>query len=115
MAARIFHAAKERLIEIWDYTERTWGEEQADLYVRDLVDAINDAHLVRHTWRPVLDRALVGVFFFRHRYHYIFFRELSPEDLGVIAILHENMNIPARLREDSKREDEVSAKDGDSR
>ena len=88
MAARIFHAAKERLIEIWDYTERTWGEEQADLYVRDLVDAINDAHLVRHTWRPVLDRALVGVFFFRHRYHYIFFRELSPEDLAIIAILH---------------------------
>jgi hypothetical protein len=30
VAARIFQTAKERLLEIWDYTERTWGEEQAD-------------------------------------------------------------------------------------
>ena len=107
MAARIFHAAKEGLLEIWAYTERTWGEEQADRYVRDLVDAINHAHQARHTWRPVSDRALIGVFFFRHDHHYIFFRELSAEVLGVMAILHENMDIPARLREDSKGEDDV--------
>jgi hypothetical protein len=30
VAARIYRTAKERLLEIWDYTERTWGEEQAD-------------------------------------------------------------------------------------
>jgi len=43
VAAKIFQTAKERLLEIWDYTERTWGEEQADKYVRDLVEAINHA------------------------------------------------------------------------
>ncbi len=30
MAAKIFPAAKARILEIWDYTEKTWGEEQAD-------------------------------------------------------------------------------------
>lgn len=103
MAARIYSAAKDRILEIWDYTERTWGEDQADKYVRDLVQAINAVSSERHRWRPVMDEALNGVFFFRHQHHYIFFRELSKDALGVISILHENMDIPSRLREDSER------------
>ena len=47
-----------------------------------------------------MDEALPSVFFFRHQHHYIFFRELSDKSLGVISILHENMDIPSRLRED---------------
>jgi hypothetical protein len=38
----------------------------------------------------------------RSQHHYIFFRELSQGILGVISILHENMDIPSRLKEDSK-------------
>lgn len=52
MAAKVFPAAKSRLIEIWDY------------------------------------------------HHYIFFRELSGGEIGVITILHENMDLPARIRDD---------------
>ena len=36
MAAKIYRAATERILEIWDYTERTWGEAQADKYVTQL-------------------------------------------------------------------------------
>ena len=103
MAAKIYQAAKERILEIWDYTERTWGEEQADKYVCGLVDAINAEHGKRHQWRQVMDESLGGVFFIRYQHHYLFFRELSGGTLGVISILHENMDIPARLREDSER------------
>ena len=103
MAAKIYSAGKERILEIWDYTERTWGEDQADKYVLDLVGAINSVGGERHRWRPVMDEALKGVFFLRHQQHYIFFRELSKDALGVISILHENMDIPSRLREDSER------------
>ena len=107
MVARICQTARERLLEIWDYTERTWGEEQADTYVRDLVVAINATCDARHAWRPVLDNALIGVYFIRHQHHYIFFRELSTGGVGVINILHENMDIPARLKEDSRQDDPV--------
>jgi len=102
-ANKIYQAAKERILEIWDYTERTWGEEQADKYVRGLADAINAAHGKRHQWRRVVDESLSGVFFIRYQHHYLFFRELSGGTLGVISVLHENMDIPARLREDSER------------
>jgi toxin ParE1/3/4 len=103
MAAKIYPAARERILEIWDYTERIWGEDQADRYVRDLTEAVNAVGGKRHRWRPVMDESLKGVFFFRHQRHYVFFRELSKRMVGVISILHENMDIPSRLREDSEQ------------
>ena len=102
MAARIFPVAKKQILEIWSYTENTWGEDQADKYVRELVAAINSVEANRHLWRPVLDEDLPSFFFFHHQHHYVFFRELSIGSLGVI-ILHENMDIPSRLREDFER------------
>ncbi|HEY8932464.1 MAG TPA: hypothetical protein VIM44_04035 [Rariglobus sp.] len=30
MGVKIYRAAQSRLLEVWDYTEATWGEEQAD-------------------------------------------------------------------------------------
>ena len=103
MAVKIYHAAKERLIDIWDYTEQTWGEEQADKYVRGLIEAIHAAVGKRHRWRRLKDEAVSGVFGIRFQHHYVFFRELSDGTLGVISVLHEKMDIPARLREDSER------------
>lgn len=98
---KIYRAAQSRLLEIWDYTERTWGVKQADAYIRSLVAAITQAQNERHRWRPLRDRSLPGVFFIRHEHHYIFFRQLSDGALGVISILHENMDIPARLKDDA--------------
>ena len=98
---KIYRAAQARLTEIWDYTEQTWGEKQADAYVRSLVAAVNQVQAERRRWRPLRDRSLPGVYFIRHQHHYIFFRELSDGTLGVISILHENMDIPARVRDDA--------------
>jgi toxin ParE1/3/4 len=69
MVAKIYPAAKERILDIWDYTERTWGEEQADKYLRGLVEAINAAQGRRHLWRQVVDEALSGVFLLRYQHH----------------------------------------------
>jgi len=107
MAAKIYSAARERILEIWHYTAETWDEDQADKYVRGLVGAIDAAAGKRQHWRPVLDEALKGVFFIRYRHHYIFFRELTKGTLGVISILHESMDIPSRLKEDSERDDKA--------
>ena len=102
MAAKISQAARQRLLDIWDYTEQTWGEDQEDRYIRGLVNTIDAASTERHRWRPVMDQKLKGVFFIRYQHHYVFFRELSNEKLGVINILHENMDLPSRLKDDSE-------------
>ena len=53
-----------------------------------------------------MDEVLPGVFFFRHQHHYVFFRELSKGTLGVISILHENMDLPSRLKQDLEHGEE---------
>ena len=98
MAVKILPAARNRILEIWDYTKKKWDEQQADKYVCELIGAINDLPKRRSQWKPVGD--FQGLYFFRFSYHYIFFRKLSTRTLGVISILHENMDIPSRLKED---------------
>ncbi len=46
------------------------------------------------------------VWFLRHRHHFVFFRGLSGGSIGVISILHDNMDLPARLKADAARSEE---------
>jgi toxin ParE1/3/4 len=106
MPAKIYAAVAARLLEIWDYTLSTWSEEQADVYVSDLIAAINSLPGDRYQWRPVADKSLRGVWFIRHQHHFVFFRELPSGVIGVISILHENMDLPARLKADAAQGEE---------
>lgn len=88
------------MIEVWAYSETTGCAAQADKYVRGLVTAIERVQDEPRRWRPLRDQALPGLFYFRHEHHFVFFRRLSKGQFGVISVLHESMNLPARLRED---------------
>ena len=100
MQLKIFPAARRRIIEIWHYTDKAWGEKQADKYVRGLYKAIDEAGSKKYLWRKIEHEDVKGIYFVRYAHHYIFFRELSREILGVINVLHESMDIPNRLKED---------------
>lgn len=104
MEIKFLRAAKNRFLEIWDHTERTWGEVQADRYIRGLVDAIHETAADRPRWRPLLHEGFPGVYFIRFERHFIFFRNLSMEAIGVISALHDSMDIPMRLREQDTRQ-----------
>ena len=107
MAGKFYPKAQEQLLNIWDYTERTWGEEQANIYIHGLIQVVESAVSQRHLWRPATDNSLLDIFFIRYRHHFIFFRELSKGRLGVISVLHENMDLPVRLKQDV--EDQASS------
>ena len=100
MRHKIYPPARRRIIEIWHYTDKTWGEKQADNYVRGLHQAIENAAMNKYLWRKVEHEDVKGIFFVRYEHHYIFFRELSKDVLGVVNVLHESMDIPSRLKED---------------
>lgn len=100
MRHKIYPVARRRIIEIWHYTDKTWGEEQADKYVRGLYEAIEKAAINKYMWRKIEHEAMKGIFFVRYQHHYVFFRELSKKVLGVINVLHESMDIPRQLKND---------------
>ena len=100
MPHKIYPAARRRIIEIWRYTDKTWGEKQADKYIRGLYEAIDEIAIKKYLWRKIEHEDGVGIYFMRYEHHYVFFRELSKNELGVVNVLHESMDIPNRLKED---------------
>jgi len=106
MAVEILPPAEARLVEIWTYTKIKWGQVQADRYLRGLAAEIKDADRKRKNWKRFPDAVIRGVFYLRYRHHRIFFREFSGGVIGVITILHESMDLTARLREDAEQIEE---------
>jgi toxin ParE1/3/4 len=106
MAVEILPPAEARLVEIWTYTKIEWGQAQADRYLRGLAAEIKHAGRKRNKWKRFPDVAIRGVFYLRYRHHRIFFREFSDGVIGVITILHESMDLTARLREDAEEIEE---------
>ena len=107
MAAYRFYpradAAQDR---IWRDTSDTWGEAQADTYIRGLHAHLQRLCDNRLIWRRLPQKLSVPsdikrkAYFSRYERHFVFFRELGNGDLGVMNILHEKMDLPVRLRDD---------------
>ena len=100
MTYRFYSPADRQQDEIWDYTVEKWGEAQAIRYIEGLHIAIAQAAAGEIPWRRLMHPKLTGVCFIRYESHYIFFRELPNDVVGVISILHENMDLPSRLEDD---------------
>ncbi len=97
---RVQPAASHRLDDIFRYTRERWGQAQAERYVTGLFAAI-EGLLDRSTpSRPVPAQLGVAGYFFRHQRHFVYWRELSNGDIGIVTILHERMHQIDRLRED---------------
>jgi len=96
-------AAQDR---IWKDTVDDWGEAQAVAYITGLHAHLQKVSETKALWRKLPGNLAVpaGVksqaFFSRYQRHYLFFRELPSGKIGVMAILHDRMDIPVRLHED---------------
>jgi len=100
MKARFFGLAHQRLLEIWQYSFESWGENQADSYVTGILEFAESLAEKPRAGRLVGGSGFDGIYCARYRHHYLFFRRLSGGDIGVLSILHERMDLPARLVED---------------
>ncbi|MCI0466330.1 MAG: type II toxin-antitoxin system RelE/ParE family toxin [Beijerinckiaceae bacterium] len=82
--------AQSDLDEIWDYTAKNWGTEQAALYLRQLETAIKSVAKA-----PGLGRSCDDIRMGYRKYpagsHVIFFR-LTGAGIEVIRILHRHMD-----------------------
>jgi toxin ParE1/3/4 len=92
--------AFQQLVEIWAYTEAKWGDKQADKYLDGLRDALKNICAEPDNWRKVKDRRFAGIYFFRYEKHLVFFKQLGPELLAVISVLHNSMDLPSCLMDD---------------
>lgn len=84
------------LDSIWDYTVDTWGEEQAERYIRML-----NAGFERLAKEPTRGRPCdeIREGYLRHRvgHHVVLFRILESGDLDLVRVLHESMDFGSHL------------------
>ena len=83
------------LEDIWTYTRKQWSRRQADTYIREMLAAFTELAqgsrigMSAEDIRPGYLKYLIGA-------HIIFYRR-SSASIEVIRVLHQNMDIPARL------------------
>lgn len=92
---RLTPSAKSDLIEIWDYTVRTWGEQHAEKYLQDIEDTLNELAASPGLGRQRPEIA-PGYFSFPARKHIIFYLN-SGHHIDIIGILHGKMDIDKNL------------------
>lgn len=79
------------LSEIWEYTADRWDVEQADSYVRGLVDACAEIASGKRNGRNV-DDIRPGYFKITVVSHVVFY-VLSDDTVDVVRILHQRMDV----------------------
>ncbi|MFL5294970.1 MAG: type II toxin-antitoxin system RelE/ParE family toxin [Phenylobacterium sp.] len=98
---RLSAAADARLDEIYAYTLETWGEAQADRYVRSLFDAFAAIARRDMVWRRIPAEFGADGWYARHERHVIYWKRLPDDAIGVVTILHQRMHQLDRFREDA--------------
>ena len=98
-----FHPeADEQQTNIWIHTCQHWGAEQADNYIDGLHDKLSITAQDFSILRDLPGEIGAEVKFFHYKRHYVFLKKASDdcfEKIQVLAILHDSMDIPIKLRE----------------
>ena len=87
--------AQADLDDIWDYTERNWGKEQAEAYIRLIGAAIRAIASSPERAKPC-DHIREGYRNYPAGSHMIFFRLLDGK-IDVVRILHRRMDFDRHL------------------
>ena len=93
------HKAVEDLDNIWNYTQTTWSEQQADLYYNMLVNACRKITENPRLFGLKYEEIVDGLYGFRANRHIIFYRILANDEILVIRILHQMMDLKLRVLE----------------
>jgi toxin ParE1/3/4 len=86
------------LLDIADYTKRKWGIEQAAKYRNQLEDCAEAIAVGKDRPRD-LSHIKPGLRSIRCQQHYIYFVRMEDMTARIVAILHEQMDLMARIAE----------------
>lgn len=99
----LFDEARYRLDEILDYSRERWGEARAVEYFDGLLDHFAAIAAREVPWRTIPRQFGVEGHFARYQRHFIYWRVLDEDRIGIVTILHERMHQAVRLRRAAER------------
>ena len=99
---RLFPAAEARLDEVYAYSHATWGEAQAERYLRGIAATFDAIARREIAWRHIPAEFGKHGWYARHERHVIYWKLLPDGAVGVVTILHQHLHLHQldRFRED---------------
>ncbi|MDN5843255.1 MAG: type II toxin-antitoxin system RelE/ParE family toxin [Alcaligenaceae bacterium] len=97
---RIQGAASYRIDEIYRYTRDHWETQQADRYITGLFKAFDGIATHQTLSRPIPAEFGIDGYFFRYEQHFVYWRRLANNDIGIVTILHVRMHQIDRFLDD---------------
>ena len=78
------------LDDIWRYTERSWDEEQADLYISAIHEDMGNSEAIKLRARRI-DHVSPDLWRMHHTRHFVYFR-YTGETIQISRVLHDMMD-----------------------
>jgi toxin ParE1/3/4 len=84
------------LNDIWDYTLKTWSENQAEIYYSLLIDSCQELanKPAKGKSYEVVEKEVLG---YKAGEHIIFYRIVSSKEIEVVRMLHGMMDLKNHL------------------
>ena len=97
--SHLTNKAVEDLADIWYYTADTWSENRADKYYNMLIDTFEELSSNSDLGKKYsgITENLCGI---RAGRHIVFYRKIDEIKLEIIRILHEQMDLKERIKEE---------------
>lgn len=94
----IFKPANKTLDEIWHYSFENWGQKKAEAYIEGLFVTLQKTASRELVWRDLQEQIYLNTHFVKYQHHYVFFRELDDDLIGIVSIIHEKRDIVSVLK-----------------
>ena len=89
---KVENSASFRLDEIYQYTLREWGENQAKEYIKGLFDVFEKIVKNQALSHPIPAEFNVDGFYVKYKKHFVYWKILQNGEVGIVTILHERMH-----------------------
>ena len=99
MSFYLTRTAKADLKSIGRYTQKTWGVNQRNTYLKEIDRAFHDISNNPNIGRNC-DYIRPGYRKYKVGKYYIFYREVSIQEVEIVRVLHERMDISRHLSTD---------------
>lgn len=89
---KVQKSASLRIDDIYQFSLKSWGEEQARKYINGLFVAFNNIENNQVASKPIPAEFEVIGFYFKYEKHFVYWKYLDNGDIGIVTILHEKMH-----------------------
>lgn len=97
---RVQRGAGHRIDAIYVYTRDQWGEAQAERTIDGLFARFQAIAAREFPWRAIPAELEADGFVCKYEHHFIYWKILADDTVGIVTILHERMHQIERFRDD---------------